>query len=169
MTYMLKGEQHLVVAVGGGNYSGELIAFKLPASGNQPRTAAPISSAAPAPAPGLSRSLRDGVFTKEQADRGESFYKQSCAGCHGGGLEGADMSPALAGGAFLDKRVGQTLGDLFERIRTTMPNDRPGRLSRDINADITAFILSANEYPAGTTQLVGDAQALKQVQISAKK
>jgi mono/diheme cytochrome c family protein len=111
----------------------------------------------------------EGVFTKEQAGRGESLYKQSCAGCHGAGLEGVDMSPALAGGSFVDKWIGQTLGDLFERIRTTMPRDRPGRLSRDVNADITAYILSVNEYPAGQTQLPGDTQALKQVQIGAKK
>ena len=32
MTYMLNGEQYLVVAIGGGNYSGELVAFKLPRS-----------------------------------------------------------------------------------------------------------------------------------------
>ncbi|WP_294391487.1 PQQ-binding-like beta-propeller repeat protein [uncultured Sphingomonas sp.] len=32
MTYMLNGRQHIVIAVGGGNYSGELIAFRLPAA-----------------------------------------------------------------------------------------------------------------------------------------
>jgi len=32
MTYMLNGEQYIVVAVSGGNYSGELLAFKLPPS-----------------------------------------------------------------------------------------------------------------------------------------
>ena len=32
MTYSLNGEQYLVVAIGGGNYSGELVAFKLPRS-----------------------------------------------------------------------------------------------------------------------------------------
>ena len=30
MTYMLNGEQYLVVAIGGGVYSAELLAFKLP-------------------------------------------------------------------------------------------------------------------------------------------
>ena len=30
MTYMHNGKQYLIVAVSGGNYSGELIAFKLP-------------------------------------------------------------------------------------------------------------------------------------------
>ncbi len=30
MTYMLGGKQYLVVAIGGGNYPGEFVAFKLP-------------------------------------------------------------------------------------------------------------------------------------------
>jgi len=30
MTYMLNGRQYLVVAISGGNYSGELLAFRLP-------------------------------------------------------------------------------------------------------------------------------------------
>ena len=30
MTYMLNGQQYLVVAISGGEYSGELLAFKLP-------------------------------------------------------------------------------------------------------------------------------------------
>ena len=30
MTYMLDGKQYIVVAVSGGNYSGEYIAFRLP-------------------------------------------------------------------------------------------------------------------------------------------
>jgi hypothetical protein len=31
MTYMLNGRQYLVLAVSGGTYSGELLAFRLPA------------------------------------------------------------------------------------------------------------------------------------------
>ena len=30
MTYMLDGRQYLVVSIGGGNYSSELVAFRLP-------------------------------------------------------------------------------------------------------------------------------------------
>jgi quinoprotein glucose dehydrogenase len=30
MTYMLNGTQYLVVAIGGANYSGEYVAFRLP-------------------------------------------------------------------------------------------------------------------------------------------
>jgi quinoprotein glucose dehydrogenase len=32
MTYLLNGEQYIVVAISGGNYTGELVAFKLPAN-----------------------------------------------------------------------------------------------------------------------------------------
>ena len=33
MTYMLNGKQYLVVAISGGTYSGELVAYKVPESG----------------------------------------------------------------------------------------------------------------------------------------
>src|SRR5437867_2241587 len=100
-----------------------------------------------------SRSVWDGVYTKEQAKRGQSLYNQHCASCHGETLEGIEMAPALTGGDFLDRWAGQTLGDLFERLRTTMPADKPGRLSREVNTDITAYILSINQFPAGEAEL----------------
>ena len=33
MTYLLNGRQYLVVAISGGNYSGELLAFRVPQEG----------------------------------------------------------------------------------------------------------------------------------------
>jgi quinoprotein glucose dehydrogenase len=115
------------------------------------------------------RSVWDGVYTKEQAARGQPLYKQYCASCHGEMLEGIEMAPALAGGEFLDQWSGQTLGDLFERIRATMPRDKPGRLSRNVNADITAYMLNFNQFPAGQTELSGDTQVLQQIRIDAAK
>ncbi len=79
------------------------------------------------------------------------------------------MAPALAGPDFIDQWSGQTLGDLFERIRATMPRDKPGRLSREINADITAYMLSFNRFPAGNAELSQDTQALQQIRIEAVK
>ena len=38
MTYMLDGRQYIIVGVSGGNYSGEYIAFALPASATRPST-----------------------------------------------------------------------------------------------------------------------------------
>jgi quinoprotein glucose dehydrogenase len=115
------------------------------------------------------RSVWDGVYTKEQADRGKALYKQHCGLCHGESLEGVEMAPALAGGQFVDNWAGQTMGDLFERIRATMPRQKPGSLSRDINADITAYILNFNQFPASDKELPRDTQALKMISIEAAK
>jgi mono/diheme cytochrome c family protein len=116
-----------------------------------------------------SRTVWDGVYTEEQAKRGEPLYNKNCAECHGETLEGIEMAPALVGGDFLDKWAGETLGDLFERIRATMPKEKPGRLSREINADITAYMLRVNEFPPGKAELPRDTQILKQIRIDATK
>lgn len=114
-------------------------------------------------------SVWDGVYTPEQAKRGEAAYLQACASCHGTGLEGGDMTPPLVGGAFTSNWNDLTAGDLFERIRTTMPLDNPGRLSRQQNADVIAFILENNGWPAGAAELPADSGALKQIRIEAAK
>jgi len=98
-------------------------------------------------------SVWDGVYTAEQTRRGEAAYLQTCASCHGTALEGGDMTPPLVSGAFTSNWNDLTVGDLFDRIRTTMPLDNPGKLSRQQNADVIAFVLKANGWPAGTTEL----------------
>ena len=114
-------------------------------------------------------SVWDGVYTAEQTRRGETAYLTACASCHGISLEGGDMTPALVGGGFTSNWNDLTVGDLFERIRTTMPLDMPGKLSRQQNADAIAFILKANGWPAGTTELPAEPGALKQIRIQAVK
>ena len=57
------------------------------------------------------------------------------------------------GAEFISDWAGLTLGDLFDRIRTTMPQDNPGKLSRDTYAEILAFLLKENGYPAGQKPL----------------
>jgi hypothetical protein len=64
---------------------------------------------------------------------------------------------------------GLTVGDLFERIRLSMPEGRPGTLSRQQNADILAYILSVNQFPAGKTELQRDTDRLKQIRFLAEK
>ena len=110
-------------------------------------------------------SVWDGVYTAEQTRRGETAYLSACASCHGTALEGGDMTPALVGGAFTSNWNDLSVGDLFERIRTTMPLDMPGKLSRQQNADAIAFILKANGWPAGAIELPPDPAALKQIRI----
>ena len=116
-----------------------------------------------------SRSIWDGVFNEEQAKRGEAAFVQACSNCHQRNLEGADMTPALTGGAFMANWDGLTVGDLFDRIRVSMPADRPGTLSRQENADIIAYILRFNQFPAGKEELPRDVQALKQILFKASK
>src|SRR5438105_8051005 len=74
------------------------------------------------------RSVWDGVYTEEQAKRGEEVYRKECAACHGDMLTGGESAPPLTGGAFQANWNGLTLGDLFDRIRKTMPLSKPGRL-----------------------------------------
>src|SRR6266699_6232911 len=76
-----------------------------------------------------SRSVWDGVYTEEQAKRGEPIYRKECASCHGEMLTGGESAPPLTGGAFLANWNGLTVGDLFDRIRKTMPQSAPGRLT----------------------------------------
>jgi len=116
------------------------------------------------------RSTRDGVYSDGQAARGQASYKTSCASCHGATLQGSGaQNPPLAGQDFTANWTGQTLGDLFEKIQTSMPADHPGELSRGTNADILAYILKVNGLPAGKNELPGDTDALKQIHFEAAK
>lgn len=114
-------------------------------------------------------SVWDGVYTEEQATRGGPLYSQYCASCHGPELMGGEMAPPLASGDFLSGWDGLTVGDLFERIRISMPQNAPGSLSGQQNADILAFMFSANKFPAGQTELSNSAMMLKAIKFEAKK
>lgn len=115
------------------------------------------------------RSVWDGVFTEEQAKRGEEVYHKQCASCHGDMLTGGESAPALTGGGFQANWNGLTLGDLFERIRKTMPQTKPNTLTRQQNADVLAFMLSINKFPAGKTELYRQAEMLKEIRFETKK
>ena len=166
MTYMVNGKQYLVVAVSGATYSGEYIAFTLPSDNDtrqRPRAPAVISEVQG------SRSLWDGVYTQEQAKRGEEAYREGCARCHGADLMSGDAVRPLAGTEFLSTWNAKTLGDLFDRIRTTMPADKPGTLNRQQISDIVAYILSTNKFPAGKTEVEPQSDLLKQIRFDAFK
>ena len=122
-----------------------------------------------AQAPVDSHSVWDGVFTEEQAKRGETVYQKECASCHGDMLTGGESAPPLTGGAFQANWNGLTLGDLFDRIRKTMPQTAPGRLTRQQNADVLAFMLSVNKFPAGKTELHRQSEMLKEIRFETKK
>ena len=111
------------------------------------------------------RTVWDGIYTEEQAARGETLYAEQCSKCHGDGLGGVESAPALTGTTFYSNWEGEMLEALFDRMRSTMPLDKPGSLSRAQNADILALMLRVGGYPAGTTPLEGQAGALAAVTI----
>ncbi len=111
------------------------------------------------------RTVWDGIYTEEQAARGEKVYAERCGKCHGDTLGGQEAAPALTGSTFYSNWEGEALEALFDRIRSTMPQDKPGSLSRAQNADILAHILHAGGFPAGPMPLDGQAGALSTVTI----
>jgi mono/diheme cytochrome c family protein len=112
-------------------------------------------------------SVWDGAYTEAQAARGGEAFSGHCASCHGAGLGGTGEAPALAGLQFLSDFNGLSLGDLFDRIRTSMPQDNPASLTREQYADILAFILKANAMPAGAKELDRRSEYLKAISFDA--
>ena len=120
-------------------------------------------------AQGAAKTVNDGVYTDAQAKRGDVLYKEQCATCHGDNLEGSGPMPPLAGKDFLVNWQGKTVGDLFEKVHTTMPATAPGSLTPVQSADIVAHMLAAGKYPAGATELDSKLEALQQIKIDALK
>lgn len=117
------------------------------------------------------RSVWDGVFTEDQADRGREVYEGACALCHGYRLNGApddpDMrsTPPLARAAFIRDWEGRSLGALFVYSKGAMPEDNPGSLTDQENVDVIAYMLSVGGMPAGEAELPADQRSLASILI----
>jgi mono/diheme cytochrome c family protein len=109
----------------------------------------------------------DGVYTAAQADRGAEVYRKDCASCHGDALTGIDEAPALTGTTFLSNWNGQSVGDLVDLTRKSMPKDNENTLTRQQYVDVTAHVLRANKFPAGQSDLPTSGLRLGQIRIDA--
>lgn len=89
------------------------------------------------------------MFTAAQADRAATLFDERCNVCHGGA-----MAPELFGDRFNQRWDGLSLNDLFELIRTTMPQDDPGSLLDQQYVDIIAYLLNGGGFPAGPAELL---------------
>lgn len=127
------------------------------------------AGAAPAWQAPATRSAWDGVFTKDQVERGRTSYNAQCARCHGETLGGGETSPALVDERFFATWAGRSVGELVERTRLTMPSDRPGKIARRRCIDIAAYVLSANGFPAADQELPTELDALNQITITRTK
>jgi quinoprotein glucose dehydrogenase len=96
--------------------------------------------------------VRKGVYTAEQARRGEAAYAQNCASCHGAAME-SFSGPTLKGQSFLDHWREFPLEVLHKTVAETMPWGKAGSLDKAAYLDIIARILEVNELPAGKTEL----------------
>lgn len=110
-------------------------------------------------------STRDGVYTTDQAQQGKALYDKQCATCHGATLQGVGQVVPLAGDDFLANWAGKTLADIYTITQTTMPTSQPGLLKPDETAQILAYILSVNTFPAGKTELPKDLDSLKAIHM----
>lgn len=126
---------------------------------------------APAPADPDTK-IWQGVYTSAQAARGKTVYEAYCTRCHGidmvGGRQGGAGGPALVGDNFWLDWERSSLGSLYSKISKTMPNDSPGSLRSDDYADLLAYILSGNTFPAGTADIPADGSGLDVVRIVRK-
>lgn len=95
----------------------------------------------------------DGVYTAEQAERGEDVYKSHCLSCHLADFSGTEEASALAGEPFMESWREDTVGNLYTRVRNLMPFDEPASLSDDAYVDSVAYLLQVNGFPAGSAEL----------------
>jgi hypothetical protein len=103
------------------------------------------------------RTLSSGVYTAAQAGRGEGVYKMSCQSCH--------AKTEYTGDTFKVAWVSKTVFDVFDQIRSQMPEDNPGSLERQQYIDVVAYIFSLNAYPTGANEMPGDDAGLKKIRI----
>jgi len=98
------------------------------------------------------RPVTAGVYNAAQAARGQTLYKEQCASCHGGAMEGT-IGPAIAGALFLEAWSARPLAEFVDTIHKTMPFSVPGSLSRQQSIDLTAYVLQVGQFPAGAAEL----------------
>jgi mono/diheme cytochrome c family protein len=107
-----------------------------------------------------------GIYPVEQADRGRRLYVRDCAQCHGATLTGAEGGAELVGAAFLGRWEKKSVGELFELVRTTMPDESPGSLTERQYLDVLAYVLKENAFPAGKDELPRGLQALNALALA---
>ena len=106
------------------------------------------------------QSVLEGIYTNTQANRGQVLYHNVCESCHAPDLAGGKVVPEMVGQTFVARWSGQTVGDLFERVLVSMPEDDPSSVSRQAKADIVAFVLRVNGFPAGDAELADRTEVL---------
>ncbi len=99
------------------------------------------------------KSVKAGVYTFEQAERGVALYKQKCASCHAPSRFTDDQ-------LFLTPYAGKPMWEMFDVISDSMPEDDPGGMKPEEYAAVIAQLLRMNGFPTGQTDLPASKDAL---------
>ena len=103
------------------------------------------------------KSVKTGVYTAAQADRGVALFRSKCASCHAPNRFTDDL--------FYTSFAGKPLWEMFDVISDSMPEDNPGSLKKEEYADVIAYLLKLNNFPAGETDLPIDKDALSLIMM----
>lgn len=109
----------------------------------------------------------DGIYSAAQAERGAAVYERSCVACHAPDMTGAPGSPPLVGRLFMIVWEGETVGALYDYLKTMMPTGAAGTLTDQQYADVLALLLETNGFPASAegAELAPDPAALAAIAI----
>ncbi len=107
----------------------------------------------------------NGIYTKDQADASQKLYANACASCHGRDLRGTEGGVALVGDRFIGKWKDKSVKELFVYTQNFMPKTQPKSIDDKNCAALIAFILEANDFPAGTLPLNGKDVKLAKTKI----
>jgi mono/diheme cytochrome c family protein len=102
-------------------------------------------------------TTRSGVYSGEQAGRGEDVYAGNCKSCH--------TPESHTGAQFKATWNGRRLSELYAFLRERMPKNEPGSLTRKEYADVLAYMLKLNRMPEGADDLPADSTALRAIRI----
>jgi len=101
------------------------------------------------------KSVKAGVYSEAQAERGQALYRPKCASCHAPNRFTDDL--------FYTSFAGKPLWEMFDVISDTMPEDDPGGMKPEEYADVIAYLLKLNGFPAGPDELPTSKDALSAI------
>ena len=100
-------------------------------------------------------STLDGIYTAEQAARGQGLFTTHCQRCH--------SIQEFSGRMFASVWTEVPASALYYRIANTMPMDQPGSLGNTEVTALMAHIFSTNGMPAGNTPLEANLEWLNTI------
>ena len=107
------------------------------------------------------KTTNDGVYTADQAARGERVFKGKCGSCH--------YPTQFIGDDLFKAWADKPLAELFNVVRESMPEDNPGTLPPQEYGDVITYFLQLNKFPTGSEELVASEDAMRAIMLARPK